>query len=968
MRVNSARFAMLTLVLFLAAWGVSAQTVSWSDSFVQGQAPTAEQCADWTNFLDQLGGKQFVSVTISGTFDETGKTINDPVAATALAALLYARTPGTVHSGSHHWTVTQCFQGACGSLSTALSVDGNQAECDCSDTYSLRPHSRNQDWGGINVTSSCNAPSQTMRLEFSSGTTITASGPTILCKGSSVVLTANSVCASPLTYLWSNGATTQSINVTQPGNYSVTVSGGNGCTGTSAAIEVTQTDVAVTATVSGDYCDEPVQLNAIGTSVGGSGTMVNEVCLYNSPGGAGLDDCTFTSDVCLEGATFVGNSVYSTNVSFANAVELRFHMYYSAFANTSTFRFKLNNQELDSYLEQDASGACDTQSEGKFPRSFTFPENVFKQYWIDGGANELRVEIETAANGIYLAGITAEVVTSNETYSWSPIAGLSNASIRNPMASPSATTLYAVTYKDGNGCVATSQVEVKVKCVSSNPIAVCKELNVELTNSCEAVVQASEFDGGSSSTSGGQLTFSALPAGPYTVGTTDVVITVTDSNGGSSTCTTKITVTDPVLPKIAKPANITSANDAGACAAKITLTMPETSDNCGIQSVVNDHPDDIFPVGETIVTWTVKDVNGNSKTETQKVTVTNADPVINSVEAWPSTVALSTPVKLTTNFTDNNISKAVISWGDLSASQTVISPASIFEVSHAYANAGSYSISVTLFDQCSATATYVYRQITVYDQGGYVRGDGWFNSLPGYYLKDRRASGKAQFHVKAEYKKGSSTPTGTISFKFKDGKIDFKSTQLDWLFVQGDKATVIGAGKLNGSKGYSILMSAVDVDVLSNDDKNKQKKKKDAIRVKIADPSGHVIYDTQLGDADDAIASTEIGGGSIDIRVSKPDFTDILTEMIDSYLGQETASVYPNPFTDFMNIQYNAQSGEQLMIQLMDLAGHVVASQVYEVSDDGSYPMQVPDDVREGIYIIVIKQGQHLEYARVVRK
>lgn len=959
------RFAMLTLLL-LSAGKVSAQTVSWSDSFIQGQAPTAEQCHNWTNFLDQLGGKTFVSVTISGTFDETGKTINDPAAATALAALLYARTPGTVHSGNHHWTVTQCFQGACGSLSTALSVDGNQSECDCADKYSLRPHSTNEDWGGVNVASSCKAPSQTMRLVFNSGATITASGPTTLCQGSSVVLTASSVCTPPLTYLWSNGATTESINVSQPGNYSVTVSGADGCTGTSESIQVTQTDVAVAATVSGDFCTEPVQLNATGTSAGGSGTMVNEVCLYNSPGGAGLDDCTFTSDVCLEGATFVGNSVYSSNVSFSNAVELRFHLYYSAFANTTTFRFKLNNQELGSYVETDASGACETKGEGKFPRSFTFSESQFKQYWVDGGANELRVEIETAQNGIYLAGITSEVITSNETYSWSPIAGLSNASIKNPLASPTATTTYTVTYKDANGCVATTDVEVKVKCTNSNPVAVCKELNKELTTECLAEVEASAFDGGSTSTSGGQLTFSAFPAGPYPVGITNVVLTVTDSNGGSSTCTTKITVTDPVLPAIASPDDVVVNNDAATCSAKITLAAPVATDNCGIESVVNDQTDDIFPVGETIVTWTAKDVNGNLNTVTQKVTVTNVNPVINSVEAWPSTVALSAPVKLTTSYTDNNISKAVIDWGDLSATQTINAPSAVFEASHAYANPGSYSITVTLTDECSASQTYVYRQITVYDQGGYVRGDGWFNSLPGYYVKDKRASGKAEFHIKAEYKKGSSVPTGSVTFKFKDAKIDFKSTQLDWLFVQGDKATVIGAGKMNGTKGYSILMSAVDVD--ASKDAHKQKKKRDQIRVKIADPSGRVIYDTQIGDSDDAIATTEIGGGSIDIRVSKPDFTDILQEIIDSYLGQETASVYPNPFTDFMNIQYNARSNDDLLIQLMDLAGHVVASQSYEVSDDGNYPMDVPEGAREGIYIIVIKQGQHVEYARVVRK
>jgi hypothetical protein len=49
--------------------------------------------------------------------------------------------------------------------------------------------------------------------------TITASGPTTFCNGGSVTLTAS----AGTSYLWSNGATTQSITVTNAGSYTVTV-------------------------------------------------------------------------------------------------------------------------------------------------------------------------------------------------------------------------------------------------------------------------------------------------------------------------------------------------------------------------------------------------------------------------------------------------------------------------------------------------------------------------------------------------------------------------------------------------------------------------------------------------------------------------------------------------------------------------------------------------------------------------
>jgi len=64
--------------------------------------------------------------------------------------------------------------------------------------------------------------------------TITASGPTSFCQGSNVVLT----CTAGASYIWSNGAITQSITVTMPGIYTVTMTNANGCIGTSPSITV----------------------------------------------------------------------------------------------------------------------------------------------------------------------------------------------------------------------------------------------------------------------------------------------------------------------------------------------------------------------------------------------------------------------------------------------------------------------------------------------------------------------------------------------------------------------------------------------------------------------------------------------------------------------------------------------------------------------------------------------------------
>src|ERR1700744_5169657 len=48
------------------------------------------------------------------------------------------------------------------------------------------------------------------------------------------------------------------------------------------------------------------------------------------------------------------------------------------------------------------------------------------------------------------------------TYSWSPVAGLSNPAIANPVATPTVSTIYTVTVTDNSGCTGTASVSITV--------------------------------------------------------------------------------------------------------------------------------------------------------------------------------------------------------------------------------------------------------------------------------------------------------------------------------------------------------------------------------------------------------------------------------------------------------------------------------------------------------------------------
>jgi len=96
--------------------------------------------------------------------------------------------------------------------------------------------------------------------------TITADGPFIVCgNGDALTLTAN----PGFNYSWSNDATTQSIQVSQAGNYSVTIDDGQGCSAVTSVFVAQAPDETPTVSVDGEttFCEgSTVQLTSSSAS------------------------------------------------------------------------------------------------------------------------------------------------------------------------------------------------------------------------------------------------------------------------------------------------------------------------------------------------------------------------------------------------------------------------------------------------------------------------------------------------------------------------------------------------------------------------------------------------------------------------------------------------------------------------------------------------------------------------------
>jgi hypothetical protein len=187
-----------------------------------------------------------------------------------------------------------------------------------------------------------------------------------------------------------------------------------------------------------------------------------------------------------------------------------------------------------------------------------------------------------------------------------------------------------LTVTDSNGetssCIAVVTVED-----NESPLTICQDITVQLDAFGMATIVVSDLDGGSSdncSIATSTIDIEAFDCSD--VGLNDVVLTITDVNGNSASCTAVVTVEDVIVPA-AVCQDITVQLDANGMASITASNLDGGSaDSCGIDVVSIDVATfDCSTLGLNNVILTVIDVNGNTATCVAVVTVVeeNAMPV-----------------------------------------------------------------------------------------------------------------------------------------------------------------------------------------------------------------------------------------------------------------------------------------------------------------------------------------------------
>ncbi|HLN72342.1 MAG TPA: MBG domain-containing protein, partial [Prolixibacteraceae bacterium] len=223
-------------------------------------------------------------------------------------------------------------------------------------------------------------------------------------------------------------------------------------------------------------------------------------------------------------------------------------------------------------------------------------------------------------------------------------------------------------------------------------------------------------------------------------------------------------------------------------------------------------------------------------------------------------------------------------------------------------------VTATVGEGCTSSASSI-AYLAIYDPtGGFVTGGGWINSPAGAYSANTALTGKANFGFNSKYEKGKTTPTGNTEFQFQTGNLNFSSStyNVGSLVIAGSKATYKGVGTINGSGNYAFMVSAVDGDVTGGGGTDK-------FRIKIWD-ANRVIYDNNMGKDENDVPTTSLGGGSIVIHEVKTKAAEITPEP-SANAFEASLKVYPNPFTEKLNIEFSYATDTRGKLEIYSVTG-----------------------------------------------
>ena len=468
--------------------------------------------------------------------------------------------------------------------------------------------------------------------------TITANGPTAICLGSNVTLSATA--GTGLTYLWSNGvttATTQNITVNTSGVYAVTVTNTSGCSSTASQTVTVNVNPAITVTANGPtlFCQGGnVTLTAAGaaTYLWNTGDFTSSITVSAAGSyfvvGTNANGCETTSAltvVTVGSIPTVASITGANNVCESGTINLSSSTINGTWTSANNFIATVSSTGVVTGLNAGTTNISYTVTNGTCANTVTAVVNVLNNPVIP-------IITPSGATTMCPGGTVILFASNGANYQWT-------SGQTTPFISVNQSGNYAVTVTNASGCSATSMPMNVFIGDNTNPVIVpAANITIAPNLGCEAI----GVNLGTPVATDNCSVASASNNAPaiYPLGLTTVTWTVVDGSGNTATATQLVNVVDNILPTI-NVGNITVVvNDNGSTTISFSDVDNGTTDNCGIASMtLSQYTYGCADIGENNITVTVTDNNGNVATSTILVTVvtsgtdTDNDGILNACDS-----------------------------------------------------------------------------------------------------------------------------------------------------------------------------------------------------------------------------------------------------------------------------------------------------------------------------------------------
>lgn len=527
----------------------------------------------------------------------------------------------------------------------------------------------------------------------------TAADTNVSCYGLSDGVASSSVTGgtSPISYLWSNSATTNNINGLTAGSYGLTVTDNNGCQD-SSNVTITQPD-SLEATVTIDST-----VSCFGGSNGGmTGSGAGGTTPYTYAWSTTATTATITGLTAATYSVTITDSNNCTDIDSATIVEPALFVSTAVVdSNVSCFGFTDGvatgggvSFGSNTYLwsNGDTASTATGLAAGTYSVTVTNPSGCFDSSSVSITEPTLLVVSSSLDSNVTCFGGSNGGATSSATGGVTPYSYLWNSGATTAVISGVTASTYIITITDSNGCFDTSSVDI------TEPADLLTTIAVDSSVSCNGFADGAL----TASTSGGTTPYSyswntgastasvsGLTAGNYTV-------TVADSNSCQTIETVAVTEPAALVATSSLDSNVScnGNSDGGATVSGTGGTTAYTyswSNGATTASVT----------GLTAGTYSVTITDANTCEDSASITIT--EPV----------VFVSSAV------VDDNVSCFGLSDGQATASGTGGTTPFAYSWSNGATTAtasslaaGTYSVTITDFNGCVDSSSVTITQPTV---------------------------------------------------------------------------------------------------------------------------------------------------------------------------------------------------------------------------------------------------------------